>query len=56
MEKTDHSKDDDGVKNVANDKNLKQHVNDELERIGSGGPWVWYGKLFDSLFSSCNKI
>lgn len=40
MEKTEHLKEE--ANKTGTDKNLKQTVNDELERIGNGGPWVWY--------------
>lgn len=26
---------------IGNQKNLKEIVDDELTRVGSGGPWVW---------------
>lgn len=46
MDKTEHLKGE--VKKTANGKNLKETVNDELERIGSGGPWVWYENKSDN--------
>lgn len=33
--------------------NLKAIVNEELARIGSGGPWVWYVNLiFDRTYEN----
>lgn len=26
---------------IGNDKSLRTIVDDELTRVGSGGPWVW---------------
>lgn len=45
-----------GERDASSEENLRSLVNEELTKIGSGGPWVWYATFLCSVVKCQNQF